>query len=455
MDKDIGDISSLHEQDSFAVVDGGQHSIEEKQLLRKIDRWLVLCWAHYRGSVFYFGYLLFSYPASFLMVRLPLGKYLSATCIVWAVCLSCHAATSNFVGLVVVRAFLGAAEASISPGFSLMTGMWYKRSEQPFRHGLWFCGNSLAVMFGSLLAYAIAHIKHSLGPWRWLFIIFGVMTLAWAAVLLWLLPDTPTTARFLTENERVRAVDRIRSNQTGMKDNQFKWKQVWEAMTDIKVWLLVIFMLATSIPNGAFTTFSSLVFAGMGYDRLHVYLLQIPLGAVHGIFALGATFLCSKFKNCRCIVAGSLCLVSLVGSILVRYGPNLGSNLFGIFIFIGYVAGIPLSLSMISSNVAGFTKKAVASAMMFIAYSTGNIIGPFLFFPSEAPHYRSGFLATTVCFACSSLMVATLRVLLSRENQRRDRLQSANNGIPRIESPDDLALTNETDKENLNFRYVL
>lgn len=26
--------------------------------------------------------------------------------------------------------------------------------------------------------------------------------------------------------------------------------------------------------------------------------------------------------------------------------------------------------------------------MMFIAYSTGNIIGPFLFFPSEAPLYR-------------------------------------------------------------------
>lgn len=103
------------------------------------------------------------------------------------------------------------------------------------------------------------------------------------------------------------------------------------------------------------------MFAGLGYNRLQVYLLQIPLGAVHGVFALGATFICSKFKDCRCIIAGSLCLVSLIGSVLVRYGPNLGSNLLGLFIFIGYVAGIPLSLSMISSNVAGFTKKAVAS----------------------------------------------------------------------------------------------
>jgi len=42
MEKDAGDPSTLHEQDSFVVVDGGQHSIEENQLLRKIDRWLVL-----------------------------------------------------------------------------------------------------------------------------------------------------------------------------------------------------------------------------------------------------------------------------------------------------------------------------------------------------------------------------------------------------------------------------
>lgn len=80
------------------------------------------------------------------------------------------------------------------------------------------------------------------------------MTLAWAAVLLWYLPDAPTTAKFLNESERIRAVDRIRSNQTGMKDNRFKWKQALEAMTDIKVWLLVLFQLANSIPNGAFTT---------------------------------------------------------------------------------------------------------------------------------------------------------------------------------------------------------
>ena len=86
--------------------------------------------------------------------------------IIWALILGCHAATQSFTGLFIARFFLGAAEASISPGFSLITGMWYKRQEQPFRHGIWFFGNSVAVMFGSLLGYAIAHIRGSLAAWR-------------------------------------------------------------------------------------------------------------------------------------------------------------------------------------------------------------------------------------------------------------------------------------------------
>ena len=73
---------------------------------------------------------------------------------------------------------------------------------------------------------------------------------------------------------------------------------------------------------------------------------------------------------------------------LVRFGPNTGSKLAGMYLMIAFVAGFPISLSMISSNVAGFTKKAVASAMMFVAYCAGNIAGPFLFFASEAPVYQ-------------------------------------------------------------------
>lgn len=100
------------------------------------------------------------------MVRLPLGKYLAGSSLAWAIVLCCHAAVQSFEGLLVARFFLGVAEASISPGFSLITGMWYTREEQPFRHGIWFLGNAIATMMGGLLAYGIAQIGGPLAAWR-------------------------------------------------------------------------------------------------------------------------------------------------------------------------------------------------------------------------------------------------------------------------------------------------
>jgi MFS family permease len=86
------------------------------------------------SSVFYFGYLVWSWPSSYLSVRFPLGKYLATSVVIWGIILMCHGATSNYTGLMFARFFLGVSEAAVAPGFSLLTGMFYKRREQPSRY---------------------------------------------------------------------------------------------------------------------------------------------------------------------------------------------------------------------------------------------------------------------------------------------------------------------------------
>jgi MFS family permease len=68
-----------------------------------------------------------------MSVQFPLGKYLGISVVLWGTILMVHATTHNYHGLLLVRFFLGAAEAAIAPGFSLITGMFYKREEQPSR----------------------------------------------------------------------------------------------------------------------------------------------------------------------------------------------------------------------------------------------------------------------------------------------------------------------------------
>ncbi len=59
------------------------------------------------------------------------------------------------------------------------------------------------------------------------------------AVLLWM-PDSPANARFLTKEERVTAIERIRDGQCGTENKRLKKEQVVEALLDLRTWLIVL-----------------------------------------------------------------------------------------------------------------------------------------------------------------------------------------------------------------------
>jgi MFS family permease len=91
---------------------------------------------------------------------------MKASSLTWAVVVACHGAASDFAGIVALRVLLGVFETTISPGLSLVTSLWYKRSEHASRHGIWFAGNSISSIFGGLLTYGIGHIDNAVEPWR-------------------------------------------------------------------------------------------------------------------------------------------------------------------------------------------------------------------------------------------------------------------------------------------------
>ncbi|KEF57994.1 uncharacterized protein A1O9_05917 [Exophiala aquamarina CBS 119918] len=468
MKEDLVPVDSVGDGDSVDVM----NEADEKRLLRRIDMWSTLGSASIMGliqdlhlngteyswtnSVFYFGAFTFTWVASYFMVRLPVAKFLVGTLYAWALFIGLTAACKNFGGLMSVRFLLGAAEAAILPGSSLLTGMWYKREEHPLRHGAWFLGTSLGVMCGGLLAYAIAHIQGGIGPWRWLFIIFAIVTTVLATFLLWALPDTPHNARFLSKAQKLQAVNRIRTNKQGFKDTHFKWYQVREAMQDPKVWLPAMIACSLSITNGALNAFNPIILVSFGFSRLQAYLFNIAIGGIHAFFVLSSSYICTKLPNTRCFTLIGVCSISLMGSLIVRLTTGRGVRLFGFLCYFAFVPGLTISLSLIASNTAGFTKKSVSSAMFTVAYCVGNIVGPFTFQLKDAPKYTSGYNGVIGCFVAALVFSVTLLLIIIRENHRRDQAYGAPpevSGV--IENARQLPmLTDETDGENHAFRYV-
>lgn len=75
------------------------------------------------------------WPSTYLIHRLPAGKYLSGCSMCWSIMTLCIAACHNWAGLMVLRFLMGFFEAIINPGATLLISVFWKKSEQPIRNG--------------------------------------------------------------------------------------------------------------------------------------------------------------------------------------------------------------------------------------------------------------------------------------------------------------------------------
>lgn len=235
------------------------------------------------SGIFYLGYLAWEFPTNVLLQRLPIQLYMSSTIIVWGGVLMCHAAAINFGGLAAIRTILGTLESSVNPGMMLLISMYYMRSEQPFRMGLCAGSGGLGYVIAGIASFALGSITGSVESWKILFLFWGAVTIAWGVFLAFKMPGSTLTTKFLDEHERDLAIDRVKQNGTGVENRSFKVAQFYEAMLDLKTWLLFFFAVASNSPNGGLTTFQGLVIKGMGFSALRTTLIQMPSGAVQMI----------------------------------------------------------------------------------------------------------------------------------------------------------------------------
>ena len=182
----------------------------------------------------------------------------------WGGITICTVAVQSYHGLLVQRFFLGVAEAGVSPAFSLITVMWYRRHEQPLRYAIWYSASGMGVLVGSLILYAIGLIHGHLHPWRYQFVVIGSVTSVWGILLWFILPDNPIQASFLSQRLRVVAVERLRFEQLGIENKTIKREQILETLSDPKTYLYMIMVFAVCLTNGALTGFGSIIVQSFG-----------------------------------------------------------------------------------------------------------------------------------------------------------------------------------------------
>lgn len=198
-----------------------------------------LSWA---TSIFYFGQLVGSYPMTYLLQRFSARKALGPAVIFWGIVCASTAGVTSWKGLLAQRFFLGFTEAIVPTAFLITVSGFYTQQEQSLRQTWWFSGTGWFTIIGGAFNYGFAQIDSgALHPWQYIYVFAGALTVIFG---LWCfaLPASANDAWFLTPEERIVAVERLRAGQTGIATSTIKTEQIREAVRDPKIWLVALMM---------------------------------------------------------------------------------------------------------------------------------------------------------------------------------------------------------------------
>ncbi|KAI0725010.1 major facilitator superfamily domain-containing protein [Fomitopsis betulina] len=416
------------------------------------------------STVFYLSFLAFQLPQNFALQRFPVGKWVSVNIFVWSVALLCHAAAKSFGTLLVCRFFLGIAEGAITPGFMIVTSMFYTRAEQTRRVGYWFLMNGTAIIFLGLVAYGTLHITHgALAPWQWLMIITGVITFITSILFWFFFPDSPATASFLTQEEKVIAIERIKVNQAGVENKHLKREQIIEVFRDPKTYLFFFFAAISNVTN-SLSNQRQIIVKEFGFSSIDTTLLGCVDGVFEIIWIFIGTTIASYWRGGRVYMGCLHYLVAILGAILVTTLPwsNKVGLLFSYWIAINEIVPFVIFLAWVGNVTAGHTKRVTTNAIVMVGYAVGNSVGPQYWQTRYQPRNRVPWAILAACWAASLLILLATRFYLAAENRKRDR-------EPRDATYDDVYVVDEkgeekkvdkafldlTDMQNRDFRYVL
>ncbi|KAI5865836.1 MFS general substrate transporter [Durotheca rogersii] len=405
------DKSSLSQVSIFGI-------IEDANLKSLEYSWL--------GSILYFAQLIFQPLAAFILVQYPTGKVIGVAIICWGTSQAIMAACTNFGSLLALRFLLGSFEAMIAPSCLVVTQMWWRRSEQTLRTSYWNAMNGMTFIVGSLVVYGLGHVQsEKIFRYQTVFIFCGVLTVIFGIVFITFMPDSPMEAKFMTERDRIIAVERLRANQMGVATRKWKWEHVCETALDFKTLLWFLLIVAISIASGGISTFGNLILKDFGFTNFTAILFTMPTGAIQVFVIIGSAWISTKIGRKGIVITG-ISVLPTIGTILMLTVPrnenNKGVLLLGYYFVQCLGAITPMVYAWSAQNTGGDTKKKASSAMMFMGMCTGNIIGPLLFNTKDAPLYRPGLIANLIMFVLVGilgLLIPLYLIYLNRVHAKR------------------------------------
>ncbi|KAJ5621000.1 hypothetical protein N7510_004984 [Penicillium lagena] len=376
-------------------------------------------------TLFFVGYVLFEIPCNIILRRATPRIWLPTLSIIWGVVATLLGVVQNYSGFLSSRFFLGIAESGLFPGVVFYMSMWYKRNEQHYRIALFFSAASLAGAFGGILAWGIGHMDGVGGysGWRWIFILEGLLTLVISFISYFWVYNYPSTAEFLSKEERQFIQFRLKNDNDATREEAFTWSAVLDAVKDPKIWLYGLGFHTLSLPQYTLSLFLPTIIEELGFSAAEAQLLTVPPYVIAVCLTIAVAVFSQRTRLRAPFIMGSSS-IACIGYIMLLTDSHPGVCYVGtIFLAAGIFPAVAIVLSWPANNVSGQTKRCIANAMQISIGNCGAILGTQLYRTEMKPRYylgngvALGYLVGNIC------VVGLLWYVLHRENLEKERLR--------------------------------
>ncbi|KAK5944071.1 hypothetical protein PMZ80_003352 [Knufia obscura] len=380
-------------------------------------------------SILFVAYILAQVPSNLLLNHLGRPSlYLGFFTTAWGLVSACTSQVTTPGGIFACRFILGLVEAPFFAGVLFYLSKWYTKTELNLRMSIFYSGSLISGAFGNLIAAGILSGlagERGLAAWQWLYIIEGVITVALGLTITVILPDFPHTWRLLSPemkhvaNRRL-AIDAAEADidEPGLA-SQLKGLKL--AFTDLKVYILAVAYMCVTGAAG-FQNFFPTLTATLGYNHTISLLLVAPpyvfmtfWSYLHGIMSdrLGMRFWFFLYPI----------PITVIGFIIFMFTDSFGPKYFATFLFIFVFAMNGTVYAWVAGAVPRPpAKRAAAYAFVNSLGNSASIWTPFTYRPQDAPHYRPALGICIGLQVVAGLLAVWLRMILSRENKRLDRM---------------------------------
>ncbi|GKT46244.1 MFS transporter prlL [Colletotrichum spaethianum] len=377
---------------------GAQEKTDPKEiaLVKKLDRWIMpMLWSMY---------------------------WLNGTMMMlWAVVSALTAVSKDFTGLLLTRFFLGLTEAPYYPGAVYLLSIFYTRKEVATRIAILYTGNILATAFAGLIAAGIFHGMDDLGGlagWKWLFILQGAVTFVIAVIGFFLLPDFPQTTKWLTQEERDLAYNRMELDTVGNKGETSIWNGLRQAAADPMVWIFCAMAHMHLAANG-FKNFFPTVVETLGFNTTITLVLTCPPYLIAGAVTIAVSWSSGKYNERTWHITISKA-VAVVGFVSACATLDVAGRYASMVIFTIGTYGVNSLILGWCGSVCGQTKekKAAAISAVTMIMNISFIWTPYLWPSSDEPRYVIAMSSSAAFSIATAALAWVAKIIMKRRNAK-------------------------------------